>query len=141
MKRRWKRMNFIEKLQGRNRVYDPVHAQCRVGSNKYEDLDRLHWSRDGYSLRELPDASKCAKNVTRIDRNETLRLDVDAFRERFERSSEPVILTDLDVAWPARTQWTRQRLLETYGEYYFKVGESDSGSDVTLKARFRSDTR
>jgi hypothetical protein len=53
-----------------------------------------------------------------------------------ELQSEPCLMKDVIASWPAMkygTQWPMEVLLERWGEFYFKVGESVSGSVVSVK--------
>ena len=70
-----------------------------------------------------------------VERCESSELTEEEFRERFERKNTPALIADLDRDWPARSQWTLEKLLVDYGDERFKVGEDDDGYAVYVKMR------
>ena len=77
---------------------------------------------------------------------------MEEFREKFERPSEPCIMTGLTDNWRAQDRWTIevfdidaqiyryfQRLYRKYRNQKFKCGEDDDGYSVKLKMKYYVD--
>jgi hypothetical protein len=61
-------------------------------------------------------------DVNNVDRRNDLSLA--EFVEQYERSFTPVIITDVVNKWPAFHEWTKERLLERYGDVIFKTDQA-----------------
>lgn len=74
--------------------------------------------------------------VTKVDNIDRVhKISYEDFKEKYEKANKPVIMTGMMDDWPALEGWTRQRLLETYGERLVKTDEPDDyGGKVCVAA-------
>ncbi|KAI4307418.1 hypothetical protein L6164_030610 [Bauhinia variegata] len=78
----------------------------------YRRLYRCHTSLDGFYADD-----------GNVERRKNLSLK--DFNDEYD-SKKPVILTGLADMWPARSKWTTDRLLQSYGDVAFKISQSSS---------------
>jgi hypothetical protein len=88
------------------------------------------WCKHRYAQREWPARFGWTREPDRINASEW---HTEAFRDQYEATNTPVLIRGLTDTWPAKSRWQLDALVENYGDVYFKVGESDSGSSVRLK--------
>ena len=100
------------------------------------------WTRDGFATRRrteverLDAVPKCALRITRVDAG----IAPDDFAERFERRSEPCLVTNV----PEREGWALRNWTSINGRptnrgdldvFRMKVGEDDDGKTVRVSLR------
>jgi len=61
----------------------------------------------------------------RIDRRSAKELTLQQFIEEYDCKHKPVIITDAIDHWPARTEWTVEKLLQRFEHHKFKTDEVD----------------
>ncbi|KAI9227489.1 MAG: hypothetical protein DHS80DRAFT_31747 [Piptocephalis tieghemiana] len=105
------------------------HAKQRGRS----ELDVHAWSRWGFASRSfwLPPGRDTVPRVQAGKGGMSPR----RFSKTYEVPCRPCVLLGLTQDWPAREQWSRDRLLASFGERMFKVGEDDEGVMVRLKLK------
>jgi HAD superfamily hydrolase (TIGR01509 family) len=72
-------------------------------------------------------------NNTNVDRQSLGSLSTHDFIDKYERPGRPCILTGVIPTWPAATEWTRERMLERFGDTEFRVSAT---RDMKLSAYF-----
>ncbi|CAI5449337.1 unnamed protein product [Caenorhabditis angaria] len=98
------------------------------------ELTKFGWDTLGYSEDfKLPPVKD---TILRIDCEE---LTVDEFREKYERTRTPIIITGLTKNWQANEKWTLERIARKYRNQKFKCGEDDDGFSVKLKMKYYHD--
>ncbi|CAB3406088.1 unnamed protein product [Caenorhabditis bovis] len=98
------------------------------------ELNNFGWNTLNYAETfKLPPVKD---NIERVDGE---KLTVEEFREHFERSRIPVILTGLTKNWQAEEKWTLPRIAKKYRNQKFKCGEDDDGYSVKLKMKYYHD--
>ncbi|EFA84572.1 transcription factor jumonji [Heterostelium album PN500] len=60
-----------------------------------------------------------------VDKCDASLLTYEQFVERYERPSIPMVFTNGQLDWPANTEWTKQRLIERFGDVCFKISHGD----------------
>jgi len=67
---------------------------------------------------------ECWTQVDNIDRRSNLSLE--EFISQYEIPNKPVVIVDIVPRWRAFTEWTREKLLERYGNVSFKTDQGVS---------------
>ena len=106
----------------------------RAKKKEYSNRSAEDWTKHGCAHSGLVERLRATLPET-VDRCDASELTEEEFRERFERKNAPALIAGLDRDWPARSQWTLERLLRDYGSERFKVGEDDDGYAVYVKMR------
>ncbi|XP_053388650.1 bifunctional arginine demethylase and lysyl-hydroxylase JMJD6-like [Mercenaria mercenaria] len=91
------------------------------------------WYKNGYH--ETIDLSKSSvkDNVERVDARS---ITIEEFREKYEQTYTPVVITHLQDDWQAGQKWTLDRLSKKYRNQKFKCGEDDEGYSVKMKMKY-----
>ena len=106
----------------------------RAKKKEYSKRSAEDWTKHDFANSGLVERLRSTIPDT-VERCESSELTEEEFRERFERKNVPALIAGLDRDWPARSQWTLERLLRDYGSERFKVGEDDDGYAVYVKMR------
>lgn len=96
-----------------------------------------NWGKDGFHRERRGDFNEMrvvdvAHKISIVSVNS---LTVAEFIERFELLEKPCIIRNVPVLedWSAVQNWTLDKLVQRYGNRYFKVGEDDDGYAVKVK--------
>jgi len=108
----WKRSTILDRNEeGRSFEYKTLPLKGFWSSKIYKRWYRSHVSLDPW--KSLP--------FQNIDRRNNLSLK--EFKEEYEKKKKPVIITDIVKNWDAYKKWTKENLLERFGNEEFKTDE------------------
>ncbi|EGG15302.1 transcription factor jumonji [Cavenderia fasciculata] len=120
VKSSWK-LTALSFLFGENKTIEsfphrPLHFSTFQSMEIYTRWLRRHTAVSNYFTEEM---SKV------VDRRDVSELSLQEFIDRYERPVVPVIFTGVQKEWPAQKEWTKERLVERFGDITFKITHQD----------------
>lgn len=109
---------------------------ARAKRKEYPRRDAAAWTRADYAHSGL--IQRLRHSVPdMLERCEASAMTESDFADKYERGSQPVVVTGLTSKWPAVQdgRWRLETLLREHGQDRFKVGEDDDGYAVYVKLK------
>ena len=113
--------------RGRIDVIEQVKASfCRC------DGRAISWQQHGYASLSS-DALSNGSSSSDIERCNALQLSVRQFKQQYEATGKPLIITGLSDSWAAQSEWNFATLLERFPQAQLKVSHDDEGYALKVK--------
>ncbi|CAG5099035.1 Oidioi.mRNA.OKI2018_I69.XSR.g16191.t1.cds [Oikopleura dioica] len=94
------------------------------------------WIRERYSDLDYYEEIKKVQSRDGLSRIAYNEVSVDEFRDKWEKTEKPVVITGVTEGWLAQEKWTFARILKKYRNQKFKCGEDDDGYSVKMKVKY-----
>jgi len=130
--KRPRRRRSIERKSDKRIKSAKKAARPELCKNDWEDWTKQRYAEklDLYSIIQKVQARD---TVERINGN---HVDIEEFRDRYERQEKPVVIQGTMKHWQANEKWSLERLTKKYRNQKFKCGEDDDGYSVKMKMKY-----